>query len=567
MRWSDAFIPTLRDDPSEAEAASHRLLVRAGFVRQLMAGHYSLLPAAMRVREKIISIIREEMDAIGGQEFLLPAMHPIELWEQTGRIEVMGEEMFRLRDRRGAAVVLGMTHEEVFASVAAELLSYRRLPQVWYQFQTKFRDEPRPKSGLLRVREFTMKDAYSFDLDEAGLDEAFDRHAGAYARMFRRMGLDAVPVEASVGAMGGSDSIEFMVRSSAGEDWIVTCTCGYAANLERAEAALAPIEDPIEVGAVEQFATPGVRTIRDLVDLTERPSSRQIKTLVYAVDDDFVVLLLRGDHDLIEQKLMDATGSTKVRPATDEEIVELMGAHPGSLGAVGVSDLKILADPALAGRRDMMTGANVDDVHVRNVDVERDIEVAHWVGLRAVAAGESCIRCGEPVSLDKAIELGHIFKLGRMYTTALGVSVLDESGVARVPIMGSYGIGVERALAAAVESHHDEHGIVWPVAIAPWEVVVTIIRPDDEASKAAAEGLAEGLEGAGVDVIVDDRQERPGVKFADAELVGIPLRVTVGPRGLAEGIVEMAVRSTGEKRDVPVAEAALTATAILDSLR
>ncbi len=554
MRWSDAFIPTLRDDPSEAEAPSHRLLVRAGFIRQLMAGHYSLLPAAVRVREKIIKVIREEMNAIGGQEFLLPAMHPIEIWQRSGRADLMGDEMFRLEDRKGAEVVLGMTHEEIFATVASELVSYKKLPQVWYQFQTKFRDEPRPKSGLLRVREFTMKDAYSFDLDEAGLDAAFDLQFGAYVRIFDRLGLDAVPVEASVGAMGGTGSIEFMVRSAAGEDWIVTCTCGYAANLEKARTRLPDVEDPANSAPVEQFPTPGVRTIRDLADLTGLPPSQQIKTLVYMVDGDFLLLLLRGDHDLLEQKLVDATGTTVLRPATDDEIVGLLGAHAGSLGSVGVEDVRILADPALRGRSGMMTGANVDDVHVRNVDVERDIRSPEWVELRTVKAGEPCSECGEPVALDKTIELGHIFKLGRKYTTAFGVTVLDEEGSARVPIMGSYGIGVERALAASVETHHDEHGIVWPMAIAPWEVVVTVIRPDDEGALAEAERITAGLESAGVEVILDDRAERPGVKFADAELVGIPVRLTVGPRGLADGIVEMSVRATGEKSEIPVAD-------------
>lgn len=554
MRWSDAFIPTLRDDPSEAEAPSHRLLVRAGFIRQLMAGHYSLLPAAMRVREKIIAVIREEMNAIGGQEFLLPAIHPIDIWNKSGRAEIMGEEMFRLEDRKGTELVLGMTHEEIFASVAMELVSYRKLPQLWYQFQTKFRDEPRPKSGLLRVREFTMKDAYSFDIDERGLDAAFDLVHGAYVRIFERLGLTAIPVDASVGAMGGTGSVEFMVRADAGEDWIVTCECGYAANLERAETRIAEVDDTDEVGELEQFPTPGVRTIRDLVELTGLPASRQVKTLVYMVDGEPVLLLLRGDHELLEQKLIDASGTTLLRPATDAEIVDLLGAHPGSLGAVGVESLQVIADPALRGRRGMMTGANVDDFHVRHVDIDRDIPVSRWVELRAVRAGEACPVCGKPVAVDKTIELGHIFKLGRKYTTALGVTVLDESGNARVPIMGSYGIGVERALAASVESHHDEHGIIWPMVIAPWEVVVTVIRPDDADTMAAAERIATELESSGVEVILDDRDERPGVKFTDAELVGIPIRLTVGPRGLAEDIVECSIRATGEKREITVAD-------------
>lgn len=567
MRWSQAFIPTLRDDPSEAEAASHRLLIRAGYMRQLMAGHYSLLPAAMRVREKLIRIIREEMNAIGGQEFLLPTMHPSEVWKASGRWDYMGDEMFRLTDRKGAELALGMTHEEIFTTVATELVSYRRLPQTWYQFQTKFRDEPRPKSGLLRVREFTMKDSYSFDLDEAGLDESFDRHHGAYVRIFERMGLEAIPVEASVGAMGGTGSTEFMIRSEAGEDWIATCSCGYAANLEKATSTLAAIDDPAEVPAAEPFPTPGVRTIQDLVELTTLPADRQVKTLVYIADDEPVLLLLRGDHDLMEQKLIDGIGSGQVRPAHEEEIVDLLGAHPGSLGAVGVTGHRIIADPAISGRRGMMTGANEDDVHLRNVDVDRDIEVSEWMELRSVAAGEACTECGTPISLDKTIELGHIFKLGRMYTEALGVTVLDEDGKARVPIMGSYGIGVERALATAAEVHHDEHGLAWPMALAPWEVVITVIRPDDEAAGRESERIYAELGAAGIEVILDDRAERPGVKFADAELVGIPVRLTVGPRGLADGIVELAERASGEKREVAVADVVAEVVSLVTAQR
>ncbi|NND85616.1 MAG: proline--tRNA ligase, partial [Acidimicrobiia bacterium] len=505
MRWSQAHIPTLRDDPSEAEAASHRLLIRAGYMRQLMAGHYSLLPAAMRIREKIIRIIREEMNAIGGQEFLLPTMHPSEVWKASGRLEYMGDEMFRLIDRKGAEVVLGMTHEEIFTTVATELVSYKRLPQTWYQFQTKFRDEPRPKSGLLRVREFTMKDSYSFDLDEAGLDASFERHHDAYVRIFERMGLEAVPVDASVGAMGGTGSIEFMVRSDAGEDWIATCSCGYAANLERATSTLPVIEDPEDVPTTEPFPTPGVRTIADLVALTGLPADRQVKTLVYFANDEPLLVLLRGDHDLMEQKLIDGVGTGQVRPAHEEEIVELLGAHPGSLGAVGVTGQRIIADPSLEGRRDLMTGANQDDVHLRNVDMDRDIAVTEWMDLRSVSAGEACVECGQPISLDKTIELGHIFKLGRMYTESLGVTVLDEDGKSRVPIMGSYGIGVERALATAAEVYHDEHGLAWPVALAPWEVVITVIRPDDELAGSESERIYAELAAAGVEVILDDR--------------------------------------------------------------
>jgi prolyl-tRNA synthetase len=556
MRWSQLHIPTLRADPADADAASHRLLLRAGFIRQLMAGHYSLLPLAMRVRAKIMNVIREEMNAIGAQEFLLPCMQPAWIWERSGRLAVMGEEMFRLRDRRGAEVVLGMTHEEIFASLAVELSSYRELPQFWYQFQTKFRDEPRPKSGLLRVREFTMKDSYSFDLDEAGLDVSFRAHRGAYERIFARLGIPAIGVEASSGNMGGSDSVEFMCPSEAGEDLVARCgDCDYAANLEKATSALPAIEDEPGPAAPEQLPTPGVRTIDDLARRYGKPGDRQIKTLVYVIDGDLTLVLLRGDHPLAEQKLADATGSGDIRPAQAEEIREALGASPGSLGAVGVTGLPIIADLALQGRRNMTTGANVDDVHLTGVDVDRDIAVGRWADLREVTAGEPCPRCGSPLEVIRAIEVGHIFKLGRKYTTALGVSVLGPDGASIIPIMGCYGIGVERAMAVIAEVHHDDAGLTWPVAVAPAEVTVVLLSPQDEAVRAAAESLYAQLRAAGADVLLDDRDERPGVKYRDAELVGIPCRISVGRRDLAEGVVEITSRATGEKERVPVDQA------------
>ena len=553
MRWSQLHIPTLREDPADADAASHRLLLRAGFIRQLMAGHYSLLPLGVRVRAKIMDVIRQEMNRIGGQEFLLPCMQPAQIWEKSGRLAVMGEEMFRLRDRKGAEVVLGMTHEEFFTHLAEELSSYRELPQFWYQFQTKFRDEPRPKSGLLRVREFTMKDSYSFDIDEAGLDVSFEKHRGAYERIFARLGIPAIPVEASSGNMGGRDSVEFMCPSEAGEDMVARCgDCGYAANLEKATSALPPIEDAPGPAAPERLATPDARTIEDLARQYGKPADRQIKTLVYVIEGQLTLVLLRGDHPLAEQKLADAAGVGDVRPAQANEIREALGASPGSLGAVGVTGLPVIADLALQGRRDMTTGGNVDDVHLTGVDVERDIPVGRWADLREVRAGEPCPQCGTPLEIIRAIEIGHIFKLGRKYTTALGVSVLGPDGAAIVPIMGSYGIGVERAMAVIAEVHHDDAGLTWPVQVAPAEVTVVLLSPQDEATAAAAESIYVQLQAAGADVLLDDRDERPGVKYRDAELVGIPCRVSVGRRDLAEGAVEITSRATGEKERVPV---------------
>ena len=552
MRWSSLFIPTLRDAPAEADAVSHRLLVRGGFMRQLQSGHYSMLPLGWKVHQKVGEVIRQEMDDIGAQEFLLPAMHPASVWQASGRWESMGDEMFRLTDRKGADLALGMTHEEVFAGIAGELNSYRDLPQLWYQIQWKFRDEPRPKSGLLRVREFAMKDSYSFDLDDAGLDLSFDLHHDAYQRIFRRLDLDALPVEASSGAMGGSASIEFMVESSAGEDDVAICgDCGYSANVERATSALPEVENRSGGDAPERFATPGIRTIAALAE-AGHPPEHQVKTLVYRVDGALTLILLRGDHPFLEQKFVDATGAVEVVPADGDEIRAALGASPGSLGAVGVADLTIYADEALRSRSGMTTGANEDDVHLEGVDVERDVAVDHWLDLRSILDGEACASCGAALRIARCIEAGHIFKLGRRYSEAMGVTVLDADGVNRVPTMGSYGIGVGRAMAAVAETHHDENGLVWPMSIAPYEVVLTVVKVDHEESMGCAERLYDELRAAGVDVLLDDRDGRPGVKFADAELIGIPLRVTIGPRGLENSIVELTARADGERHDVPV---------------
>ena len=552
MRWSSLFIPTLRDAPAEAEAVSHRLLARGGFMRQLQSGHYSMLPLGWRVHQKVAEVIRQEMDGIGAQEFLLPAMHPASVWQASGRWESMGDEMFRLTDRKGADLALGMTHEEVFATISQELNSYRELPQLWYQIQWKFRDEPRPKSGLLRVREFAMKDSYSFDLDDDGLDRSFDLHHDAYQRIFRRLDLDARPVEASSDAMGGSASIEFMVESDAGEDDVAVCDgCGYAANVERATAALEPVENRSSGDAPQSFPTPGVRTIAALAEL-DHPAVHQVKTLVYNVDGVLTLVLLRGDHPFLLQKFTDATGAIEVVPADADEIKAALGASPGSLGAVGVTELPIYADEALRGRSGMTTGANVDDQHLEGVDVERDIAVDHWLDVRCILDGEACATCGDALRVVRCIEAGHIFKLGRKYADAMGVTVLDAEGVNRVPTMGSYGIGVGRAMATVAETHHDEHGLIWPMSIAPYEVVLTVVKVDHEESMAVAECLYEELRAAGIDVLLDDRDGRPGVKFADAELVGIPLRITIGPRGLDNGQLEYTSRADGEKVDVPI---------------
>jgi prolyl-tRNA synthetase len=560
MRWSNMFIPTLREDPADAEVTSHRLLVRAGYIRQLTAGVYSLLPLAQRVRLKVIQIIREEMNRVGGQEFVLPAIHPAEVWKESGRWEVMGDNMFRLKDRKGADMALGMTHEEVFTSIARNTLnSYRQLPQVWYQIQVKFRDEARPKSGLLRVREFTMKDAYSFDVDWAGLDKSFQNQYEAYCRIFTRCGLKYTSVEASSGAMGGSQSTEFMVRTNAGEDNIVVCEkCDYAANVEKATSRLAPVDDEGGPAAAEEFPTPGVRTIDDLTVFPGGASpDRQIKTLVFVLDDRIALILMRGDHELNETKLMDASGAINVRPAQPEEIREALGASAGSLGAVGVTPAfnpkisRVIADEALQGRRNMTTGANKDDHHLRGVAIDRDIKVDKWASLRVVKAGETCSNCGGTLDVFKAVEVGHIFKLGTKYSESMGARVLLADGTDVPIIMGSYGIGVERVLTAAVELYNDESGISWPTSIAPFHVVLTPVNIKDQALLAAAERIYQDLNQAGVEVLIDDRDERAGVKFNDADLIGVPYRITVGKK-IKEGKVELFTRATRQSEDVSV---------------
>jgi prolyl-tRNA synthetase len=570
MRWSQFFIPTLREDPADAEVVSHKLLLRAGMIRQLSAGIYSYLPLAWRTLRRIEQIIREEMDAIGGQEFQLPALNPREIWEESGRWAVMGENMFRLKDRKGAELCLGMTHEEVITSIARhELRSYKQLPQVWYQIQTKFRDEARPKSGLLRVRQFIMKDAYSFDIDQAGLDKSFEAQREAYKRIFTRCGLKFSIVEASSGAMGGSGSSEFMIKTDAGEDLIAMCEhCGYAANLEKATSKLDAITDePSASSAPEEFPTPNVRTIEDLINFPGGAAAdRQIKTLIYVAktdaDEQPVVALLRGDHQLHETKLADALGASEVRPAHAEEIRALLGAGAGSLGGVTAKqrakassrELRIVADHALKGRANMTTGANKDEHHLRGVDIERDIPVDLWIDLRTVQSGESCPNC-EAGKLDvaKALEVGHIFKLGTKYSDSMGANVLDQNGKEVPIIMGCYGIGVERIMAAAIELGHDADGIVWPPAVAPFDAVVTVTNMKQQELKDAGEKLYREMRAAGLDVLLDDRDERAGVKFKDADLIGIPFRVTVGKK-IADGKVELFDRMKKESSDVALDE-------------
>jgi prolyl-tRNA synthetase len=556
MYWSKLFIPTLREDPAEAEVASHRLLLRAGYIRQLAAGLYNYLYLAQRSILKITNIVREEMDAIGAQELYLAALHPAEAWQESGRWDVMGDNMFRLKDRFGRALCLGMTHEEIMTFTArGELRSYKQLPQIWYQIQTKFRDEQRPKSGLLRVRQFTMKDSYSFDMAPSGLDESYEKHRKAYCRIFDRCGLEYVVVEAHSGAMGGSQSHEFMVVSAAGEDFVVRGH-NYAANLEKAVSIPQPVALPDPEGDLtpEEFHTPGFKTIAEVAAFTKQPETSQMKSLVMVADGKPVLALLRGDHQLSETKLTGVMGATEARAAHPEEIRQWFGADAGSLGPIGVKNMRVLADEALRGRRNMIAGANKNDYHLRHVTPGEDFSV-EYVDLRQVAAGDTSVVDGGPLTVDKTVEIGHIFKLGYKYSESMGLRVSGESGEEVTPIMGSYGIGIERILSAAVELYHDKDGIVLPPAIAPFAVVITPVNFADAAQHKAAEDIYAAAKAAGLDVVLDDRDERPGVKFKDNDLVGIPYRITVGKK-LAQGMVEVVERKSKKSTDVAVGDAA-----------
>ena len=557
---SKSFVPTLKEVPADATVASHQLLVRAGYIRQLAAGIYSILPLAQRSILKITEIVREEMNGIGGQEFYLPALNPREVWEESGRWTVMGENMFRLKDRKGADLCLAMTHEEVFTVLArAEVRSYRQLPQTWYQIQTKFRDEPRPKSGLLRVRQFTMKDSYSFDVNREGLDVSFENHRQAYVKIFARCGLKTIQVEAHSGAMGGTGSTEFMVPTDAGEDLIASCeSCGYAANIEKAESRVETTDRYKPAGetpALEEFATPGAVTIEALSAKPYGvPADQQLKTLIYFGDEKPLVAILRGDDQLNEAKLQTASGASVLRPAHPEEIQKWMGARPGSLGGIGVTHVRAFIDRRLVGLSGLVTGANKDGFHVRNVSVPRDLAHAAVADLRIINAGEGCPRCGKPLSVGKALEVGHIFKLGTRYSESMGARVLDEAGREVPIVMGSYGIGIERILAGAVELHHDADGIRFPMSIAPFHLALLPLQMQDAAVRDAAERLYQELTAAGIEVLLDDRDERAGVKFKDADLIGLPLRIAIGKKGLAEGKVEWKPRGAAQVELVPLAE-------------
>jgi prolyl-tRNA synthetase len=548
-RASQLFIPTLREDPGEAEAASHRLLVRGGFIRQVSAGLWSFLPLGWRVHEQAVQIVREEMDAIGGQEMLMPVLTPAELWERSGRYAV--PEVYKLEDRAGRPFLLAFTHEETVTFHAREIRSYRELPQILYHFQTKDRDEPRPRGGLLRVREFIMKDAYSFDRDEAGLEESFQKHAGAYRRIFERCGLEFYEVEAEVGVMGGSESKDYLAPAGSGENVLVTCERGdYAADLEIAHGVPRAPEFPPTVAAPEEVETPGVATIDALADFLGVDAAATSKAMPVVSDSRVVLALVRGDDRLHEGKLAAALGH-EFRPATEEEIQETFAADPGSIGPVGVA-VDVIADEALRDGQ-FVAGANRTGRHLRGVEVGRDYD-ARFADIREAREGDTCPRCGGSLRFQVAIEVGHIFKLGTRYSEPLGATYLDESGRERPIVMGSYGIGPGRIMAAAVEQNHEGNRIDWPEPLAPYDVEIVALQAAGAETLAVAERLAAALEERGARVLLDDRDRRPGEKFADADLIGCPKRAVVGKKTLEEGTVD--VRSKGEDRQVPVDEVA-----------
>jgi len=549
MKWTQTLIPTLREAPADAEIVSHKLLLRAGLIRKLAGGVYTFLPLGLRALRKVEQIIREEMDRAGGIEVLMPALQPPEIWEASGRAETASNVLFKVKDSSGRQWFLSPTAEEVITTLAAnEINSYRQLPKNFYQISLKFRDEIRPRFGLMRAKEFIMKDAYSFDTTDEGAMASYKKMYDAYTRIFVRCGLKAFPVEADTGVIGGNYSHEFMVPAETGENEVAFCeACGYAANLEKATSGIPKTAARDPGAAAEKFATPGVVTIEALTKEPYKvPANRQIKTLVYVADSQTILVLIRGDDQLNETKLLAKTGAVAARPATVEECVAALGAKPGSLGAVVnvPASVKVYADERLQGANDMTTGANEDGFHLKSVSIERDIKVTAWFDLRTVSAGEPCAKCAKSLKIRRAIEVGHVFKLGTKYSEKLGATFLDADGSRKPSVMGCYGIGVTRTLQAIIEQGNDKDGVIWPLSVAPYQVCITplAIAPDSQAMQLAERFYAE-LTAKGVDVILDDRDERPGVKFKDSELVGFPIRIGLGEKSLAKGEVEIKPRN------------------------
>ena len=558
MRIGNLFFSTLREDPADAEMPSHRLLLRAGYIRPLGAGIYSLLPLGMRVNMRVTQVIREEMSAIGAQEMLMPVVHPADLWRETGRYDQIGPEMGRFSDRGGRDMVLAMTHEEVVADLLRKLVSsWRQLPQQLYHFQTKWRDEPRSRGGLIRVREFTMKDAYSADRDEAGLNHSYALYYHAYTRIFKRLGLETLAVASDVGMMGGSQAHEFMAPSEYGEDTLVICdSCGVASNRQVARVRRASPTSAAPL-PLEEVKTPNAPTIEALAELLSVPREQTAKAVFFADRDDRVIVaIVRGEDDVEETKLTNAVGARDLRPAREEEIVAA-GMVPGYASPIGARGALVVVDELVAATPNLIAGANKQGFHLKNVNIPRDFTPDYVVDLASAKAGDGCISCGSPVRLEKGIEVGNIFKLGTRYTAALGAEYLDEAGVKRPIMMGSYGIGVGRAAACIAEAYHDEKGLAWPTAVAPFDAQVALLSANkDPRVEEAAVKLEAAAKSADLDLLIDDRDESPGVKFADAELLGCPWVVTISPRSLEAGGAELTRRGSGERTVVPLEQVA-----------
>lgn len=566
MKYDKSLIATLREDPKEAESKSHRLLLRGGFIKQLASGIHTYLPLGWRIILKISNIIREEMDRIGAQELLMPALSPKEIWEESGRWTEYGDDMFRLKDRKNRDYCLCPTHEEIVADIARTTLrSYRDLPQIWYQIQTKFRDERRPRAGVLRSRQFIMKDSYSLDCDEAGLDRSFDLHKDAYTRIFKRCGLDFVVVDASGGLMGTGESKEFMALVDGGEDELAMCTrCDYRANMQ---VALGQSENASFMDSpIQQISTPGKRTVDEVTEFLNVAPQNLVKSMFFTAEDkEPVLVLIRGDYDINLDKIAVLFGHN-YHPASPEEIKKHFGAEPGYIGPVNIKEISIFADELLQGTKGMITGANRDGYHIKGLDLDRDIHVKEYANYRRVKIGDRCIKCNGEIALRTALELGHIFKLGTKYSVGLGANFSDEEGQAKPIVMGSYGIGLERIMACACEQKGDERGAVWPVSIAPYDIHVIILNPQDRAVATMEQEIIQVLTKAGFSVIIDDRDISAGVKFNDSDLIGIPIRVTVGPKGVKSNRVDINVRETGERFDVECSQVAAKCAAVKESL-
>ncbi len=571
MRWTRTFIRTLRQDPADAEVVSHRLMARAGMISKLAAGIYNYLPLGWRSIRKLEAIIREEMERAGSTELLMPAVQPAELWQESGRWFKYGPELLRIKDRHDRDFCFGPTHEEVVTDIVRRTTtSYRQLPANLYQIQTKFRDEIRPRFGLMRGREFIMKDAYSFHASAEDLDVAYRAMEAAYCRIFERCGLEYTKVEADTGNIGGSESHEFMVLAGTGEDAIISCACGYGANVEKAVTGTlesAP-EWPLAVPeAPEKVHTPGLKSVEEVAGFLGVAPAHLIKTMVFETDEAFVVALVRGDREVNEVKLKNVLDCTHIQLASEEKIEKVTGGAMGFSGPVGLEGIRIVADPTVMALAVAATGANERDHHLVGVVPGRDFEPDDVADIAMAAAGDPCPRCGKPMTEKRGIEVGHIFKLGTKYSEPMRCTFLDADGAERPMIMGCYGLGVGRTVAAAVEQNHDDHGIVWPLPLAPYEVVLVLLNSDRPEVVEAADALYARMLEAGIEVLYDDRSERPGVKFNDIDLIGFPVRVVVGKRGLENGQVEMSLRRDGEKRPVPLTDAVTAVQELLDTLR